>query len=137
MLPKLKDSVKVREPLEYEYDYEDGDLHQLDQSEQPYSQQASSVGSIAEVVVMELRSFEETPQVIQLLRESKSVLLNLKNMSPEQAQRVVDFIAGCVYAISGHQERVDEMVFLFTPACVQVTIVPEGVIAGSPHDGNA
>lgn len=70
---------------------------------------------------MEPRRFEEIPQVIQLLRKRKSVLLNLTMMDPFEAQRIVDFVAGGTYAIDGHQKRVGEMVFLFTPVCVQIS----------------
>jgi cell division inhibitor SepF len=61
------------------------------------------------------------PQVIQALRERKSVVLNLTIMDPDQAQRAVDFVAGGTYAIDGHQERIGESIFLFTPSCVQVS----------------
>jgi cell division inhibitor SepF len=74
-----------------------------------------------EVVLMEPRSFEEMPQAIQALRERKMVVLNLTMMEPDQAQRAVDFVAGGTYAMDGHQERVGESIFLFTPLCVQVT----------------
>ncbi|MGB8698346.1 MAG: cell division protein SepF [Thermosynechococcaceae cyanobacterium] len=74
----------------------------------------------AEVLVMEPRAFEEMPQVIQALRERKSVVLNLSLMEPAQAQRAVDFVAGATFTIDGHQERVGENIFLFTPNCVQV-----------------
>lgn len=77
--------------------------------------------SSCEVVVMEPRSFEEMPQAIQALRDRKSVVLNLTLLDPDQAQRAVDFVAGGTYAIDGHQERVGESIFLFTPICVQVT----------------
>jgi cell division inhibitor SepF len=70
----------------------------------------------AEVVVIQLHSFEEMPQVIQTLRERKSVVLNLNVMDPEEAQRAVDFVAGGTYAIDGHQERIGESIFLFTPS---------------------
>ncbi len=76
---------------------------------------------VSEVVVMEPRSFEEMPQAIQALRERKSVVLNLTIMDPDQAQRAVDFVAGGTYAIDGHQERIGESIFLFTPSCVQVS----------------
>lgn len=75
----------------------------------------------SEVVVVEPRTFEEMPQVIQALRERKSVVLNLTMMDPDQAQRAVDFVAGGTYAIDGHQERIGESIFLFTPNCVQVS----------------
>jgi len=79
------------------------------------------VANTSEVIVMEPRTFEEMPQAIQALRERKSVVLNLTIMDPDQAQRAVDFIAGGTYALDGHQERIGESIFLFTPNCVQVS----------------
>lgn len=90
------------------------------------------VGSpIAEVVVIEPRSFEEMPQVIQALRERRSIVLNLTMMDPDEAQRAVDFVAGGTYAIDGHQERIGESIFLFTPSCVQVS-TQSGVVHEVP-----
>lgn len=80
-----------------------------------------AVNGMSEVVVMEPRTFEEMPQAIRALRERKSVVLNLTIMDPDQAQRAVDFVAGGTYAIDGHQERIGESIFLFTPSCVQVS----------------
>ncbi|MGB2925111.1 MAG: cell division protein SepF [Limnothrix sp.] len=77
--------------------------------------------SLSEVMVCEPHSFEEMPQVIQSLRERRSVVLNLNMMDPDEAQRAVDFVAGGTYAIDGHQERIGDSIFLFTPNCVQVT----------------
>lgn len=77
--------------------------------------------TVAEVMLMEPRSFDEMPRAIQALRERKTVILNLTMMEPEQAQRAVDFVAGGTYAIDGQQERVGESIFLFAPSCVTVT----------------
>ena len=80
-----------------------------------------AINGISEVLVLEPRTFEEMPQAIQALRERKSLVLNLTIMDPDQAQRAVDFIAGGTYALDGHQERIGESIFLFTPSCVQVS----------------
>ncbi len=88
--------------------------------------------TVAEVVVVEPHSFEEMPQVIQTLRERKSVVLNLNVMDPEEAQRAVDFVAGGTYAIDGHQERIGESIFLFTPNSVKVS-----TLSGNTHDSNS
>jgi len=74
-----------------------------------------------EIVMLEPQSFEKMAEVIQVLRERKTVILNLNMMEPDDAQRAVDFVAGGTYAIDGHQERVGESIFLFTPSCVQVS----------------
>jgi len=80
------------------------------------------IKSMAEVIIMQPRSFEEIPQVIQALRERKSVVLNLTMIDSEQAQRVVDFVAGGTYSIQGNQERIGKDVFLFTPSCVRLSV---------------
>ncbi len=95
-----------------------------------------AANGISEVVVMEPRTFEEMPQAIQALRERKSVVLNLTIMDPDQAQRAVDFVAGGTYAIDGHQERIGESIFLFTPSCVQVS-TQTGVIHEVPQPQSA
>ncbi len=90
-----------------------------------------------EVMVMEPRSFEEMPQAIQALRERKSVVLNVTLMEPDLAQRAVDFVAGGTYAIDGHQERLGESIFLFTPNGVQVstrTSAPNVAPVDSPNN---
>ena len=78
---------------------------------------------VNEVVVIEPHSFDEIPQVIQTLKEQRSVVLNLNVMDPEEAQRAVDFVAGGTYALDGHQERIGESIFLFTPRNVKVSTV--------------
>jgi len=99
--------------------------------------------SVAEVMLMEPRSFDEMPRAIQALRERKTVILNLTMMESDQAQRAVDFVAGGTFAIDGHQERVGESIFLFAPSCVTVstlgseetaspTVVSSSRGAGSP-----
>jgi cell division inhibitor SepF len=89
--------------------------------------------AVAEVMLMEPRSFDEMPRAIQALRERKTVILNLTMMEPDQAQRAVDFVAGGTYAIDGQQERVGESIFLFAPSCVTVsTAGAEEAAASSP-----
>ena len=61
------------------------------------------------------------PQAIQALLEQKSVVVNLTQMDPREAQRAVDFVTGGTYSLSGHQQRLGEKVFLFTPNGVKVS----------------
>jgi cell division inhibitor SepF len=81
-------------------------------------------GPQSELIVMEPRSFEEVPEAIMSLRERKTVILNLGMMDPDQAQRSVDYVAGGVFAIDGHQERVGKNIFLFTPSSVYISNYP-------------
>ena len=82
---------------------------------------------VSEMILIEPRSFEEMPQVIDALKQRKSVILNMTLIRQEEAQRSVDFVAGGTYAIDGHYERIGDNIFLFTPNCVQVS-TPTNVI---------
>jgi cell division inhibitor SepF len=82
--------------------------------------------AINEVVVIEPHCFDEIPQVIKTLRDRRCVILNLNVMDPDEAQRAVDFVAGGTYAIDGHQERIGESIFLFTPKTVKVSTITGG-----------
>jgi cell division inhibitor SepF len=79
------------------------------------------MNGISEMILIEPRSFEEMPQVIDALRHRKSVILNMTLIRQEEAQRSVDFVAGGTYTIDGHYERIGDNIFLFTPSCVQVS----------------
>jgi cell division inhibitor SepF len=82
-----------------------------------------------EMCLMEPRSFEEMPQAVMALRERKSIILNLALMDGDTAQRCVDFVAGAAFAVDGHQERLGEHIFLFTPSFVQISSYPSGMAA--------
>lgn len=74
-----------------------------------------------EVMVIEPRSFDESLEIINSLRERKSIVINLHLLDNEQSQRVVDFLSGATHAIDGHQQRIGEGVFIFTPANVAIS----------------
>lgn len=121
-LNRIQDILGVADELPYE-DYPE--------VEQPSNvvEMPGLADSQSELVVMEPRSFEEVPEAILALRDRKAVILNLNNMDADEAQRSVDYVAGGVFAMDGHQERVNQNVFLFTPASVQISSYPASAFA--------
>lgn len=78
--------------------------------------------AVQECVVLEPLSFEEIPQAVDALLAQKVLILKCAKMqSPNEAQRAVDFLAGAVYAIDGHQSRIWKDIFMFAPPSVQLT----------------
>ncbi len=78
-----------------------------------------------EVMVSEPKTFEESLEVVNNLRERKSIILNLHLLDAEQSQRVVDFVSGATHAVDGHQQRIGEGVFIFTPNNVSISAETE------------
>jgi len=78
-----------------------------------------------EVMVIEPKTFEESLEVVNNLRSRKSLILNLHLLDAEQSQRVVDFVSGATHAIDGHQQKVGDGVFVFTPNSVNIAVETE------------
>lgn len=72
-------------------------------------------------VVAAPKRFEESQEVADHLKAGKPVLLHLEGVERELAQRLINFLAGSVYALGGEMHRVGSAV-LFVPAGVEVTM---------------
>jgi cell division inhibitor SepF len=131
LLQRLQTTLGLGEQfddLDY-IDAEQGELYpELYGAGEGYRNQSMPVNKVSrltglptEVVLMKPRSFEEIPQAVMALRERKSVILNLSLLDINQAQRCADYVAGGAFAIDGHQERLGNDVFLFTPSSVQIS----------------
>ncbi len=125
---------RFEDEYEYEYDEEMPDGFYASDGVYPPEQRSAPPSNVVgmpnrslghtEMCLMEPRTFEEMPQAVIALRERKSIILNLSLMDPDTAQRCVDFVAGAAFAVDGHQERLGEHIFLFTPSFVQISSYP-------------
>lgn len=81
------------------------------------------------IVVVEPRSFEDSLEIVNYLKERKSVIVNLQYLDREVSQRVIDFVSGATLALDGSQERVGHGVFIFASMNCQVETESEGIRA--------
>ena len=70
------------------------------------------------VEVFRCRCFDDAQAVAVAVRERRTVVLQLDQLDPGEAQRVVDFVSGAVHALEGRSERLGEKTFLFAPSGV-------------------
>lgn len=72
------------------------------------------------VVLAEPRSYEETQEIADHLRSRRPVVVNLQRVRSDQAIRIVDFLSGTVYALSGNISKVGPNIFICTPDSVEI-----------------
>ena len=77
--------------------------------------QTSMNGYNKNIIFFYPKSYGEVQKLIDYLRAGESVMLNLDGISDEEAQRMLDFSSGAVYALSGSIQRVSGNIFLLTP----------------------
>ena len=79
------------------------------------------VSSGMEVCVIKPSSVDDSREICETLLTNRTVILNLEGMDVELAQRIIDFISGAAYAISGNLQRISNYIFLVTPANVDIS----------------
>jgi cell division inhibitor SepF len=75
-----------------------------------------------EVMILEPRSFGESGDIVQNLKDRKTIVLNLHLLDKEQSQRTIDFVCGAAHALGGKPQKVGDMVFVFTPNNVTLSV---------------
>lgn len=79
------------------------------------------VPTVAGIVVSAPRRFEDSQESADHLKAGQPVILHLDGMDRELAQKVINFLAGSVYALGGEMHRVGSVV-VFVPAGIDVTL---------------
>ncbi len=73
-----------------------------------------------QMVVHSPESFDDVRGIVDDLKESKAVILNLEDRDRVLARRFIDFLSGSVYAINGNTQKIGTGVFIFTPPGIDV-----------------
>jgi cell division inhibitor SepF len=71
-----------------------------------------------QVKVLPCRGFDDARSIVLAVREQRTVVLQLDQLEPIEAQWVVDYVSGAVHALGGQSERLGATAFLFAPAGV-------------------
>lgn len=86
---------------------------------------ASSDGVNPNFVVCTPRNLADVQKLINNLKHRQPALVDIARITEEEGQRVLDFLSGAIYALSGSMHRVSGSIFLFTPEGVNITIPVE------------
>lgn len=87
--------------------------------------------SRGEIFIRRPRDQEEARICVDCLRGRRAVVVNLKEVQPENALRVFDFLAGATYALGGQVEQAGDGVYLVTPQNIGIMAEEEGAGATS------
>ena len=77
-------------------------------------------GEGTKLILLEPRAYSESQQIADHLKNRRTVVVNLKRVSTDQAKRIVDFLSGTIYAIGGDLQKIGGGIFLCTPKNMSV-----------------
>ena len=84
-----------------------------------------------EVCVVKPNSVDDSREITETLLSGRTVILNLEGMDLEVAQRIIDFISGAAFAISGNLQKISNYIFLVTPTNVDISGDLQDLLGGS------
>lgn len=124
---KLKDLTGFGN-LDYEDDYEEEyeEAEEVKPVHKAPAVKKSKVVSInrgsseSKIVVLKPKCFNNSTEVADELKQRRPVIIDVGALDPEEARRVVDFIAGTVYGVDGNMQKVSGGIFLATPNHVDI-----------------
>lgn len=73
------------------------------------------------MVISQPTSFEQSESICDLLKEKKSVIVNLEYVNKDIARRIIDVISGAVHALDGHMQKISNSIFLIAPYNYDIT----------------
>ena len=124
----VEPSEKNEEEETEEVDYiQENDQEENDQEEErkiwgrknkvvpmPQSQQIK-------MVICQPTTFEQSESICTLLKEKKSIIVNLEYVNKDIARRIVDVVSGAVHALDGNLQKVSNSIFLVAPFNYDIT----------------
>ena len=60
-------------------------------------------------------SYEDTQNIIDNLKSRKPVIVNMEELEIDCAQRILDFMAGAIYALNGSIYKISRGIFVVAP----------------------
>ena len=86
----------------------------------PVAKAQSQQSNALQMKVVRPKKLNEATEIADSLKAGHTIVLNLDDLSDVHARRILDYIAGVIYAINGKIERPSDRTFLLTPKGVNV-----------------
>ncbi len=89
------------------------------------------------LVLIEPKSFEECPKLVDCLKGRRPVIINLEKLETEVARKIFDFMSGATYALAGNVQKVANNIFIFAPENVDIAATQSNERSGFAAEESA
>jgi cell division inhibitor SepF len=86
--------------------------------------------STMRVVISRPKDYDEATSICDELKNRKLIVVNVSDLEPKTAQRLLDFMGGASYVLNGELQEVEKNVYILSPSNVEVTNDLKSEISG-------
>ncbi len=73
------------------------------------------------MVVVSPKNFDDAEKIGDHLKAMRPVVMNMEKTDADEAQRIVDFVQGIMFALDGHINQISENIYLCAPNNMSVS----------------
>lgn len=127
VLSKFMNMFGMGAEEELEEDFEDINEEYEDEDLEPkglFGRKNSKVVNMNQqvrMVILQPTNFEQSEDICDLLKERKSVIINLEYVNKDIARRIIDVVSGAAHALEGHMQKISSSIFLVAPYNYDIT----------------
>jgi len=81
----------------------------------PAPRQTSTTNPI-KMSIIHPTGFESAEDISDLIRERRSVVINLEYVNKDIARRIIDFVCGAAHVLDGKMEKISSNIFVVVPS---------------------
>ncbi len=116
-------NMNTAEDEEYDEEYEDEEIENEAEEEsrgflglgRKQSGKVVTMQPQARMVIMQPTEFEQAEEICDLLKDRKSIIINLEYVNKDVARRIIDVISGAVHVLEGHMQKISNSIFVVAP----------------------
>ena len=126
LLDKFKEQFTDRDDEYEEEGYEEEMAVDTAQPVPPRPAAGRAVAATRQVkpytmVVVNPKDYQDAEKIGNHLKDARPVVMNMEKTDVDEAQRIVDFIQGVMYALDGRIDQVSENIYLCAPNNMSVS----------------
>lgn len=120
-IEREKENMRKEEPKQAPVYKAPAQVISTQQKAAPQKNNLSFNGTAAfKLVVIEPKSFDECPKLVDSLKGRRPVIINLEKIETETAKKIFDFLSGATYALNGGVQKISSNIFIFAPESVDI-----------------
>ena len=118
--------TEENEELDYERDNIQDNEEEEEEDRKIWGRRNNKIVNMPQIqqvkmVICQPTSFEQSENICTLLKEKKSIIVNLEYVNKDIARRIVDVVSGAVHALDGNLQKVSNSIFLVAPFNYDIT----------------
>lgn len=89
----------------------------------PTPVEPAAFGTTASLKIVNPKSYKDAAEIADFLMNGNTILLNIEGLAPDQAIRLLDYLAGATHAVGGLITKVGRSTIVVAPKNVDVSSI--------------